>query len=182
MYLKTAAFLAASLFINTAALAQAADSKKSALARQIVKLQQGPELDRLVQQLSTAAVQPEAVRWGQNVAANVPKEQQQKIVADIDVELRKFAADAQKIIQEKLKVVAEDVLVPAYTERFTEEELQQLVAFFGSPAVRKYQEVAPQIANQLVQKVVEASKPGIVERAKTFNAAAGKILPPPPKK
>lgn len=174
-YLKTAAALALALAFSAGAGAQGAD-KKLALARQVIAAQQGPELDRLVQQLTAAAVQPEAVRWQQRIEALVPKEQQQKVFTDVDAELKKFGADARKIIQDRLKKANDETLAAAYAEKFSEEELQQLATYFNSPLIKKYQELAPQIANQVVSKVIETSKPPIVERAKTFNAAAAKIV------
>ena len=69
-----------------AAQAQTADPKIE-LASKVVALQQGPELDRLVQQLSGGATQELIASWGPKLEASVPKAKQKKASEDLNVEL-----------------------------------------------------------------------------------------------
>ena len=166
--------LAATVLAATA-LAQTADPKIE-LATKVVALQQGPELDRLVQQLSGGATQELIASWGPKLEASVPKAKQQKASEDLNVELKKYSEDANKLIGKQVSKVSADTLVPAYAEKFTLEELKQLVAFFESPAIKKYQNTAPELGNIFVQKLIEASRTDVMARAKQFDDAAVKIV------
>ncbi|MDP2255032.1 MAG: DUF2059 domain-containing protein, partial [Polaromonas sp.] len=94
----------------------------------------------------------------------------------LNAELNKYAEDTKQLIAKRVSKVSADVLVPAYAERFTLEELQQIAAFFESPAIKKYQASAPELGNVFVQKLVEATRSDVVARAKQFDDAALKII------
>ena len=156
--------LALASLASTAAMAQTANSKTE-LAARVVALQQGPELDRLVAQLAGSTAQELIANWGPKLAANVPKAKQQKASEDMNAELNKYADDAKQLIGKQVKKVSADALVPAYADRFTLEELQQIAAFFESPVMKKYQAAAPELGNVFIQKLVEASRPDVLARA-----------------
>ena len=160
---------------SVAASAQTADPKIE-LATKVVALQQGPELDRLVQQLSGGATQELIASWGPKLEASVPKAKQQKASDDLNVELKKYADDTSKLIGKQVSKVSADTLVPAYAEKFSLEELKQIAAFFESPAIKKYQSTAPELGNIFVQKLIEASRPDVAARAKQFDEVAVKIV------
>lgn len=145
-------------------------------ATKVVALQQGPELDRLVQQLSGSAAQELIAKWGPKLETNVPKARQQKASEDLNAELKKYADDTSSLISKQVSKVSADALVPAYAERFTLDELKQIAAFFESPAIKKYQSTAPELGNIFVQKLVEASRPDVMARSKQFDDAATKIV------
>ncbi|HAL38209.1 MAG TPA: DUF2059 domain-containing protein [Polaromonas sp.] len=165
----------ASLACTTALHAQTSDPKTE-WAKKVVALQQGPELDRLVAQLAGSTTQELIATWGPKLEANVPKAKQQKASEDLNVELKKYAEDAKQLIGKQVSKVSADVLVPAYAERFTVEELKQIAAFFESPAIKKYQATTPQLGTIFIQKLVEASRSDVVARAKRFDDAALKIV------
>ena len=160
---------------SVAALAQSVDPKIE-LATKVVALQQGPELDRLVQQLSGGATQELIASWGPKLEASVPKAKQQKASEDLNVELKKYSDDTSKLIGKHVSKVSSETLVPTYAEKFTLEELKQIAAFFESPAIKKYQSTAPELGNIFVQKLIEASRPEVMARAKQFDEAAVKIV------
>jgi hypothetical protein len=165
----------ASLACTTGLHAQTPDPKTE-WAKKVVALQQGPELDRLVAQLAGSTTQDLIANWGPKLEANVPKVKQQKASEDLNVELKKYAEDTKQLISKQVSKVSADVLVPAYAERFTVEELKQIAAFFESPAIKKYQATTPQLGNIFVQKLVEASRSDVVARIKRFDDAALKIV------
>ena len=132
----TLAALAVTGFSGTAAMAQAANAKTE-LAARVVALQQGPELDRLVVQLAGSTTQQLIANWGPKLEANVPKARREKASEELNAELKNYADDATQVISRQVKKVSSDVLVPAYAERFTQEELQQLATFFESSTIKK---------------------------------------------
>ena len=165
----------ASLTFSTALQAQTTDPKTE-WATKVVALQQGPELDRLVEQLAGSTAQDMIANWGPKLEANVPKAKQQKASEALNAELKTYGADAKQLISKQVSKVSTEVLVPAYAQRFTLEELKQIAAFFESPAIKKYQATAPELGNVFIQKLVEASRPEVVARVKLFDDAALKIV------
>lgn len=160
----------------SATYAQTPADSKTEWAAKVVALQQGPELDRLVAQLSDSAAQELIANWGPKLDSNVPKARLKQATDDLNVALGKYTQDASKLISKQVSKVSTDVLVPAYTERFTLDELKQLAAFFESPAVKKYQASAPELGNVFVQKLVEASRTDVIARGRQFDEAAVKIV------
>jgi hypothetical protein len=169
--------LFAAMAFSAASQAQTADPKLE-WARKVVALQQGPDLDALVGQLVNGASQDLIATWSERFDASVPKARQAKASEEINAELAKFAADANRIISAKVGQANSEALVPAYMERFSVDELRQLVTFFESPVVNKYKAATPDLVSVFVKKLVETTEADILARAKQFDAAAEKIVGP----
>lgn len=155
---------------------QAQTDPKLEWATRLVALQQGPDLDSLVEQLAGSATQDLISGWESRLETSVPPAKQAKATEELNAELAKFAADANKIIGSKVSQANRDALVPAYMDRFTLDELKQLTAFFESAAVKKYKATTPDLVGAFVNKLVESSKIEIQARAKQFNETATKIV------
>lgn len=155
--------------------AQTGESKLD-LATRVVALQQGPELERLVSQLADGATQQLLQTWGQQIQTSVPKARQQQAGEQLSVELKSYFADVSKVIEAKVKPVSSETLVPAYMEKFTADELRQIATFFESPAVKKYQLLAPELGNTFVKQLVESTRGEVTARARQFDVKAEKIV------
>ena len=169
----------ASLVLCTASKAQTAEPKLE-WATKAVALQQGPELERLVGQLADAATQETLQNWGPKLQSNVPKAKLQQATDELNVELKKYFDDVSKAIGRKTTKVSNDTLIPAYMERFTLDELKQLVAFFESQTFKKYQAAAPELGGLFVKQLVEATRTDVADRVRQFDATAAKIIGPTP--
>ena len=145
-------------------------------ATKAVALQQGPELDRLVNQLADSASQEILQAWGPKLQANVSKEKMEAARKNLNTELVCYFDDVSKIIKAKTSKVSADALIPAYMQRFTLDELMQLVAFFESPAVKKYQQAAPELGNTFVKQLIDATRADVTSRSNQFDEAAIKIV------
>lgn len=168
-------FSSVATFASTHAFAQAPDPKIE-WATKVVALQQGPELDRLVAQLTESSVQDLVNNWGPKLDSGVPKARLAKATEEMNAELKKYAEDTQKVIAGKVGSVSSNAMVAAYAERFTLEELRQIAGFFEAPAIKKYQAQAPELGNLFVQKLLEAARPEVAARAGQFNEVATKIV------
>ena len=149
---------------------------KRELARKLANQQAGPELERLVVQLTNSAVQPMIDVYSRRLETQVAKDKQAKAAEQLNVELKRYGDEVVKIVQGKAARISEETLANVYAENFTEEELRQLTTFFASATVKKYQGLTPQLSNAVVQKMVEATRADIQARAKTFEEAATRIV------
>lgn len=170
----------AALALSVTAQAQTTDNKLE-WATKAVALQQGPELERLIGQLAESSSQDLVQSWGVKLRADVPKAQIEKAAENLNVELKKYNDDVSKIIKNKVNKASADSLIPVYMERFTLDELKQLVAFFESPAVKKYQAAAPELGNVFVNQLIMETRADVNARAKIFDDAATKIVGSAPK-
>ena len=168
------------LALSGAAQAQTADPKLE-WATKAVALQQGPELERLVSQLAESSSQDIVQSWGVKLRTDVPKEKVEQTAQSLNAELKKYNDDVTKIISSKVNKASADSLIPVYMARFSLDELKQLVAFFESPAVKKYQAAAPELGNVFVNQLIMETRSDVNARAKQFDDAAAKIVGKTPK-
>lgn len=165
----------ASLALSAAVHAQTADPKLE-WATKAVALQQGPELERLVGQLADSATQDILQNWGPKLQSNVPPAKMEQAKEGLNTELKKYFDDVSKTINGKVGKVSSSALIPAYMERFTLDELKQLVAFFESPAIKKYQSAAPELGSLFVKQLIEETNTDVMARTRQFDDAATKIV------
>lgn len=164
-----------SLALPLASQAQTVDPKLE-WATKVVALQQGPELNRLVEQLANSTTQDLLQKWGPKLQANVPKARLPQVTGELNAELQKYSTEVVLLIGGKVGKVSADALIPAYMEKFTLEELQQIAVFFESPAIKKYQASAPELGNIFIQRLLESARPDVSARAAQFDDTAAKLI------
>lgn len=165
----------AGLVLSAAVNAQTADPKLE-WATKVVALQQGPELERLVGQLADSATQNILQNWGPKLQTNVAPAKMEQAKEGLNAELKKYFDDVSKTINSKVGKVSSSALIPAYMERFSLDELKQLVAFFESPAIKKYQSAAPELGSLFVKQLIEETNTDVMARTRQFDDAATKIV------
>jgi hypothetical protein len=62
-------------------------------------------------------------------------------------------------VRDKAIKLAPSTLGAAMEEKFSEDELKQLLAWFESPLNKKFQQVSPEMQNNFMQKLVAESRP-----------------------
>ena len=170
-----ATFAIAGLALSATINAQTADPKLE-WATKAVALQQGPELERLIGQLADSATQDILQNWGPKLQSDVPPAKMEQAKESLNTELKKYFDDVSTTINGKAGKVSANALIPAYMERFTLDELKQLVAFFESPAIKKYQSAAPELGSLFVKQLIEETRSDIIVRTRQFDDAATKII------
>ena len=156
------------------AMTPASDTAK-ALAARMVALQNGPEMERTVFQLTSGAMQPLIAKWAPKMEA-LPASKQDKARELLNAELKRVGDGTKKIIETQMQKSSGTVLEKAYLERFSEDELKALVTMFEAPAFKKYQSVAPELGNIWIKDVIENSREAVFAQDKSFNDAAAKIV------
>jgi len=163
------------LALSFTANAQTADPKLEWATKAVV-LQQGPELERLVSQLAESSSQEKVQSWSVKLRSDVPKDKVEQAALSLNAELKKYNDDVTRIIGAKVNKTSADSLIPVYMARFSLDELKQLVAFFESPAVKKYQAAAPELGNIFVNQLIMETRADVNARARQFDDAAAKIV------
>lgn len=176
--LIAATLLAAAPFI---ALAQGASAPVSAtkkdLVAKIIKLQQpGVEgFARQIVQQNTVQVLQAA---GQAVQQRVAADRREAVWQDIQADGRKFAEDAFPIVRDRALAIAPSVFTPLLEERFTDDELKQLLALLESPVGKKFASMNGDIMRSMGTKLMADIKPTIEPKMQAFQkSVAGRLAP-----
>jgi uncharacterized protein len=171
--IKLIAFCALFYWASGPIHAQTTDTKR-ALAVRAVATQEGPEMDRMLTQLAGSASRGVIVNWNERLSS-LPEAKRQSVGPALDAELKKFDDDALKLVNSEAAKVRSGALLAAYIERFSEEELKQLVALMEAPVFKKYQTISPELGNVYVKAIVDGTRGAVETRSKAFDAAASKI-------
>ena len=172
--LPVAIIFAAACAASTGASAQ--NDGKRALAVKLAQMQQKADGEAMVEQLTGTAVQPLLAGWSQRLDETVPPARQKEVRDKLDVELKKFADSTHKAVEAQTAKSAEAALVPIFMEKLTEEELKTIVAYMESPVSAKFQALGPDATNAWAKRIIDATKPQVESGAKTFEAAANRIV------
>ena len=172
--LPVAIFFVAACALSTGASAQ--NDAKRALATKLAQMQQKADGPMLTEQLAATAVQPMLVNWSQRLDESVPPARQKEVREKLDTELKKFADSTQKAIEGQLAKTAEATLVPIFMDKLSEDEMKTVIAYMESSASAKFNALAPEASNAWAQRIVDATKSTVETNAKSFDAAANRIV------
>jgi hypothetical protein len=134
-----------------AASAQTAISPaKQELVQKVLKLWQIEALGQTMLQEPVA----EAVGQARVVLQNrVAPDKQEAALRDIGAEVKKFMDDATPVVRSSTQKFIPSTVVPVLAEKFSEDELRQIIAILESPVKRKFETLVPEMQKALGEKV-----------------------------
>lgn len=171
-----AGFVAAALLVSPIAFAQKADSsnaKKDLIAR-ILKLQQ-PAIEALTIGVLSRPVNELAAKAAPQLG-RVPEAKREAVAKQIDTDLRKFMEDNGTALVDKGKVLVPQTMGVALDEKFTEDELKQLVAWLESPVSKKFAESAQDLQAIYTKKLIDDNGKQLDEKFQALQANVAKQL------
>ena len=157
------------------ALTPAVSPAKKALAARLVALQQ-PALEQLARNLVEQPARQLLMAGEQALRAKIPADRQEAVAKQIQDEVRKYLDEAYPLVRDRAVKLGATQLGPAFEEKFSEDELRQIVTFQESTANRKLQQVLPEISNGLAQKLVGETRGAIEPKFKALDASLSKLL------
>lgn len=166
--LATAAVLAAA-----PALAQTAPTKKELVAR-VLQLQQ-PGIEAMARQI---AQQPAMQIMQQAGAAlqRVPQERRDALARDIEADVRKYVDESVPLVTQSAVRLAPSTIGALLEERFSEEELRQIIGILESPVNRKFQGMAQEMQRSIVEKLVADTRPTVEPKVRTLEQTVARRL------
>ena len=96
---------------------------------------------------------------GQALQAQVAPDKREAVGKSIEADVKKFVEESTPVVKERAVKLAPTVLAPPLEEKFTEDELKQLIAWFESPVNKKYQQIGPELQNNFAQKLIAEISP-----------------------
>lgn len=157
-----------------AAPATPSSPAKKELVSKILQLLQ-PAIEGVARQL---AEQP-AMQLQQGAAAalqRVPTERREALARDLEADLRKYAEETVPFARERAVKLAPTTIGPLLEERFSEDELRQVVALLESPVNKKFQQSFPEMQRALGEKLVAETRSVIEPRVRALDQTMAKRL------
>lgn len=102
-----------------------------------------------------------------------PADRQDDAMRDITIEVKKFLDDATPVVKTSMQTLIPVTLAPLLAERFTEEELRQLVEILESPVKRKFESMAPEMQKILGEKIASDTRVVIDPKIKELTQRVG---------
>lgn len=162
-------------FIVSAGLAQAeiSPAKKELIAK-IVQLQQ-PMAEGLARNIVQQPLGQLSQAAGQALQ-QVPPDKREATAKAMDAEIKKFLEDNVAYLKDKALKAAPTTASALLDERFTDEELRQVLAWAESPVSKKFGQVSGELQKALVEKLLAESGPTLDGRFKTLQATLAKQM------
>lgn len=88
----------------------------------------------------------------------VAPEKQEAALKDIGAEATKFLEQEAPVVRRSTKAVVASTIAPLLAQRFSEDELKQLVALLESPVKAKFEALMPEIQKTLGENVAKANQ------------------------
>jgi hypothetical protein len=106
----------------------------------------------------------------------MPADKRDAVARDIQADVRKYADETVPPLRERAVKLAPSVLGPMLEERFTEDELKQLVAWMENPVSRKYAAIGPEMQRALAEKLAADARPSVEPKLQALQASLAKRL------
>jgi hypothetical protein len=152
---------------------------KKELVQKLLQLQQA-DIDGVARSL----VERPAGQMMQEVSMvlqrQIPAEKREAVGKTVETEIRKFVDETVPLVRERATKLAPSTIGALYEEKFSEDELKQLIAWVSSPLNKKYVQLAPEIRNTFVQKLVADSQPAVEPKVVALDGRIRTALGLPP--
>jgi hypothetical protein len=162
---------------TSAPAAAPASAAKKELVQKLMVLQQ-PGIEGLARNL----VEQPAVQMLQaagRALGQVPADKREAVGKGIEADIKKYVEEATPIVRERAVKLAPSTIGAAMEEKFTEDELKQLIAWLESPVNKKYAQLGPEIQSGFTQKLVAEARPTIEPKIQALEAKVRSSLGAP---
>jgi hypothetical protein len=157
-YLPIALLACAAPFV--AAQGTASPAKKELVAK-LLQLQQ-PEFE----QAARGIVQQPAMQMMQQVGpvlqTQVPADKRESVGKAIEADVRKYVDETYPQVRERAVRLAPSTVGAVLEEKFTDDELKQLIAWYESPVNKKFQQAGNEMRGNFLQKLGPEAR-GVME-------------------
>lgn len=169
--------LVALLAASGVAQAQTAvnSAAKNELVVKILQLQRGA-----IEGIATVLAQQPAQQMMQGASlalqSRVAPDKREAVAKEIQADLKKYVEDVVPLLREKAVKMAPTTIGALLEEKFTEDELRQLIAIMESPVNKKFSQMNGELQKSLGEKLVADSRSVVEPKLKALEATIAKRL------
>lgn len=149
-----------------AAPAPATTAAKKDLIAKLIAIQTA-NAENMAKTLVSAPLGP----MGQEVRIamqQVPAEKRETVAKAIDAEVKKFGDESVPLVKERIVKVAPEVIGKSLDEKFSEDELRQLLAWLESPLAKKFDAVSPEMGRAMQERLLVDMGPTLDTKLRTL--------------
>ena len=158
--------LLALLASATLAQAQSASAPASApvsaakkeLVQKVLLLQQ-PAIENMARNLVEQPAGQMMQAAGRALQQQVPAEKREAVGKGIEADVKKYVDESYPTIRDRAVKIAPTTIGAVLEEKFTDDELKQLITWLESPVNKKYLQLGPEMQNGFMQKLVGEARP-----------------------
>ena len=164
--LTSAALAHAQTPVAPAASASPSSPAKKELVQKFLTLQQ-PGIEGMARGL----VERPVAQMAQEVRGalqQLPADKREAAAKAIDADIKKYVDESVPIVRERAVKLAPSTVGALMEEKFNEDELKQLVAWFESPVNKKYAQISAEMQGNFTQKLVTEVGPLIDPKMQTL--------------
>ena len=159
---------------QTAAPAAApASAAKKDLVQKLLTLQQSG-FEGLARSLAEQSIAQLAQQAGAVLQSRVAPEQRDALAKDVQAEFVKYGDDVGPLLRDRVVKLAPSVVGPVLEEKFSDDELKQVIAALESPGFRKYMQLTPELQRALGQKLVADTQAQVEPKLKALEQSVSK--------
>ena len=151
---------------------------KKELVQKILQLQQ-PEIENVARSIVERPAAQMMQEAGLAMQRQVPPDKREAMGKAIEAEVKKYVDESYPLVRERAIRLAPSILGAALEEKFSEDELKQLLGWLESPVNKKFQQLA-MVRNTFVQKVLSESIAAVDPKVGALDARIRVILGVPP--
>ena len=154
---------------------QAQTTAKKELVAKVLLLQQ-PAIEQAAQALAERPALQMLQQAGMALQQQVPADKREAVAKEIQAEAKKYADEAVPLVRERAIKLAPSTIGALLEEKFSEDELKQLIAIIESPVNRKFLQLGIEMQNVLIDKLVAETQAVIEPKVRALEQAIGKRL------
>lgn len=141
-----------------ATLSHAQTNPKKELVAKLLQAQQAG-IENIAREIATRPAGQLMQAAGAALQAQVPPEKREAIGKSVEAEIKKYVDEAVPLLRERAVKLAPSTYGVQLEEKFSEDELKQLVAWHESAVSRKYQQAVPEMQGAFAQKLIAEAGP-----------------------
>jgi uncharacterized protein len=160
-----------------AATASAPQSKKDLVAR-VIQLQQGAIAniaDTIAGQTARQIMQAAGP-----AVMQLPADKRDATGKEVQAQIKHFYDDIDGYLKDRATKLAPSTMGPVLEEKFTDEELKQMITWLESPAAKKLDEFGGTMMGNLEQKLIADTRPAVEPKIQALQTQLRKTLGLPP--
>jgi len=161
-----------------AAYAQSSPAKKELVTR-ILAIQQGA-----IEQTAQSLVERPALQLQQQamlaLQTRVPPDKREAAAKQVQQDLKQYVDEVGPQVRAQAVKLGPSTIGSLLEEKFTEDELKQLIAIMESPVNRKFTQMGPDFQKALGEKLVSQTQNLVAPKVKALEQALVKHLGLPP--
>jgi uncharacterized protein len=174
MFKKSILIIALALAGATGAQAQSTPAKKELVGR-ILKLQQ-PSIEAMARALVEQPALELLGNAGNALPNRVAKDKQEAVAKEIQGDVQKYLQETVPLVQGRAVKLGPESVGALLEEKFTEDELKQVVALLESPVFAKFQRMGDDMQKALVEKLVADTRATVEPKVRTLEQTVAKRL------